>query len=286
MIKTILVQLSGDPGDNTALETAYLIARLFDAHIVGLHVSPGWAELAGQVALQDVEGAAPSAEFFAALEQQRKSMAWRANRHFAEFCRRWQISIVGNQPGPRAVSAEMREIRGDVVKETVAEARFHDLLVLGRTAEARGFGAMVVSAGRPIVIAPKQAPENLAPTIAVAWKETAEAARALTAAMPLLSKADKVLVLAAAEGKGRTAMIDSAERIARHLRWHGLSVETQCIAPGERSLADAIAQSALQNRADLLVMGGYGHSRLRELVLGGVTRDVLNGCPLPVFLFH
>jgi len=286
MMKTLLVPLTGDPGDNAALETAYLLARPFNAHITGLNVTPGWGELAGQVALSDVQSAAVSAELLAGLQQQVKAMAWRAHRHFAEACRRWQIPVVMAPQDSHAVSAEMRDATGDFISETAAEARFHDLLVVGRTAEAHGFGALIVGAGRPVVIAPSHAPENLAPTIAIAWKETAEAARALTAAMPLLCKADKVLVLAADEGRGHAETANSADRIATHLRWHGVAVEVHCIPPREPTVAGAIALTAVQQKADLLVMGGYGHSRLRELVLGGMTRDVLSDCALPVFLFH
>jgi nucleotide-binding universal stress UspA family protein len=285
-MKTVLAPLTGDSGDNAALETAYLIARLFEGHITGLHVSPGWAELVTRSGLQDMESALPSAEVFAALEQEQKSSAWRAHRHFAELCRRWQITPAESHTGSQAVSAEMREIRGDAQNETISEARFHDLVVLGRTADARGFGAMVIGSGRPVLIAPRQAPENLAPTIAVAWKETPEAARALTAAMPLLKKADKIVVLSAEEGKGRAATEASAGRIARHLHWHGLSTENDYVDTRGRTVSDALVQSSRAHKADLLIMGGYGHSRMRELVLGGVTRDLLTDCPLPLFLFH
>ena len=141
--------------------------------------------------------------------------------------------------------------------------------------------------GRPLVLlAPKQAPENLAPTIAIAWKDTAEAARAVTAAMPLLMKADKVLILAAEESGGSTASLESAKRLVQQMRWHGISAEAHHVSPAGRSVADAIAHIAQERKADLLVMGAYGHSRFRELVLGGVTRDVLRECRLPVLLFH
>lgn len=285
MIKTILVPLTGAPTDDAALETAYLIARPFEAHLVCLHVAPGWTEYAAHFAAANIDNTLPSTELIAAFEQDRKAIAWRAHRHFAELCRRWNVTVA-ESPQTGVISAAWRVSSGDGVEAIVAEARFHDLLVVGRMRDTGILGSLIVSTGRPVVLAPKQAPENLAPTIAVAWKNSPEAARALTAAMPLFAKADKVLVLAVEEGNGRAATLDSAERIARHLRWHGLSAETQCIIAGERSVADAMVQSALHSRADLLVMGGYGHSRLREFVLGGVTRDVLNDCLLPVFLFH
>src|SRR5262249_4575999 len=161
----------------------------------------------------------------------------------AEFCQRWQIAPAAGRPGSRAVSAEIREIQGDAQKETLSEARYHDLIVLGRTSEARGFGAMVIGCGRPVLIAPREAPENLAPTIAFAWKETAEAARALTAAMPLLRKADKIVVLSAEEGKGRAATEASANRIGHSLRWHHLSIENDYVDARGKNVADALVLS-------------------------------------------
>jgi nucleotide-binding universal stress UspA family protein len=285
MIKTILVPVTGDPSDNAVLETAYLIARPFDAHLECLHVAPSWTEFASHFAAENIDNSLPSVEVIAAHQEERKAIAWRARRHFAELCRRWNVTVA-ESPQARAVSAGWKVVSGDGVETTVAEARFHDLPVLGRTPDSGRLGSLIVSAGRPVILAPTQAPENLAPTIAVAWKNSPEAARALTAAMPLLAKASKILVLAIDEEKGRAAMIDSAERIAQYLRWHELSAESHSVVTGDQSIADAIVQSALNNRSDLLVMGGYGHSRLREFVLGGVTRDVLNDCRLPVFLFH
>ena len=129
-------------------------------------------------------------------------------------------------------------------------------------------------------------PENLAPTITIAWKSSPESARAITAAMPLLDKAEKIFVLSIEDGSGAAATIDSAEQMARHLRWHGYNSEAHYVNPDNRSVADAIDNFARGNRTDLIVSGAYGHSRLREYVLGGVTRALLKDCSLPLFLFH
>jgi nucleotide-binding universal stress UspA family protein len=145
---------------------------------------------------------------------------------------------------------------------------------------------LILNAGRPVLIAPARTPENLAPTIAIAWKDTAESARAITAAMPLLAKADLILVLSVEDGSGPAATMESAERAAQQLRWHGLNAEAIYVNAGDRSVVEAITKSARDNKADLIVSGGYGHSRLRELVLGGVTRDLLRESLLPRFFFH
>ena len=132
MIKTILVQLTGQPSDNSALETAYLVARLFDAHMEGLHVSPAWSQIAMSVAAQNLDGAMSGQDIFAAYEQEAKNLAWRAKRHFEEFRRRWNVGLAEAPPGPRGVSAAWREVKGDVTEKNLAEARFHDLVVASR----------------------------------------------------------------------------------------------------------------------------------------------------------
>lgn len=86
MIKAILVPLTGAPTDDAALETAYLIARPFEAHLACLHVAPSWTEYAAHFAAANIDNTLPSTELIAAFEQDRKAIAWRAHRHFAELC--------------------------------------------------------------------------------------------------------------------------------------------------------------------------------------------------------
>ena len=286
MIKTILVQLTGDPSDESALETAFLVARLFDAHLECLHVSPDWRATAARAAVHGVSGPIVSGDFFASFEQETKATKWRARLHLAEFCKRRQLSPSDSKPPSGRISVTWRELSGEPWRTTMHEARFHDLIVLAHQDGINDLGSLILNAGRPVLVAPHQTPENLAPTIAIAWKETAESARALSAAMPLLAKADRIFVLSVEDGCGSTATMESAERVAQQLRWHGLNTEAIYVNPGDHTVVEAIVKSARDNKADLIVSGGYGHSRLRELVLGGVTRDLPRESPLPLFFFH
>lgn len=291
MFKSILVPLTGLPSDDAALETAYLTARMFDSHLDCLHVRPGWPELLASAGARFSAEVGLSDELANALESAAKSSAWRANRHFAEFCRRWRVPLHDAPPGPAGVSASWREETGSTLEKTIASARVHDLVVLGRSPEsdplsASGIGEVMIAGGRPLLLAPVKAPENLAPTVAIAWKDTAEAARAATAAMPILAKAERIVVLSAAENDDTAEALLSAEAVARQLRWHGLKTEAYGIAAAERAASDAVLDMARASGADMLVMGGFGHSRLREFVFGGFTRQVLRECRLPVFLFH
>jgi nucleotide-binding universal stress UspA family protein len=285
MVKTIMVQLTGHASDEAALETGYLIARLFSAHIEAVHVSPSWAEFAASMAAQNLDSAISPVEAIESFEEESKNAATRAREQLASLCKRWNIAEANSPVTPERVTAAWRECKGAVDRVITSAARFYDLTVVSRSPDS-AIDALVLNAGKPVVVAPEKAPENLAPTIAIAWKETAEAARAVTAAMPLLERASKVLLIGADEGSGPDAVIESTGKMVETLAWHGIKAEAHCVNPSGRSVAGAILQCALGNKADLLVMGAYGHSRVREFILGGVTRDVLSQCSLPVFLYH
>jgi len=149
--------------------------------------------------------------------------------------------------------------------------------VAGATLEA-----VLLESGRPILIPPAAAMPAKFERIAIAWKPTPQAARAVVAAMPFLAQAKEVVLITveeAAEGH------DDADRLVGSLAWHGLKATAQSLKPGPDGAAATLLATA-GNRADLLVMGGYGHSRLREWVFGGFTELVLAGAPLPVLIAH
>lgn len=290
MFRNILVSMTGFESDAVALETAYLIGRLFDARLDCICTRPSLSQMTIGASPFEVGAVMNAAELIADLQAENELRTKNARVAFNAFCGSRRLST--NSHAKDGVSATWREITGDEVETTIAEARFHDLVVLGRPADGialsmSGIGAVIIGCGRPVLLAPKSIPENIAPTVAIAWKDGPEAARAITAAAPLLMKAHRIAVLTADEGTGESGKsIQSAERLAAQLRRPGCTAEARLVIPGGRMLADSILDTARADGADVLVMGGYGHSRLRELVFGGFTRHVLNTSPLPVFLFH
>jgi nucleotide-binding universal stress UspA family protein len=137
--------------------------------------------------------------------------------------------------------------------------------------------------GRPILLVPRRWRGDLFGNAVIAWKSGAEAARAIGAALPLLEKSAAVTIFAATEHDIAPA---SSEGLVDYLRWHGIAAGAMAFPDGAPSVGEALLAAAGHAKADLLVMGAYTTSRLRELVFGGVTRHVLQHAALPVLLAH
>ena len=137
--------------------------------------------------------------------------------------------------------------------------------------------------GRPVLMLPTTALAALPETIVIAWKAVPEAARAVTAAMPLLAKAKRILIVTVAEEQELSD--EGAARLMTSLIWHGFDASTRRLQPDRLSAADTLLAAAAEEGA-LVVMGAYGHSRLREWIFGGFTEHVLRDAAVPVLMMH
>lgn len=171
----------------------------------------------------------------------------------------------------------------------VRQARGADLVVVGRVTRREGGdgmaadpGLVLMEAGRPVLVVPPGLDSLQAVRIVVAWKDGPEARRAVSAALPFVRGADQVYVVAA----GSEAHIEGAEEVSGLLARHGAHVTTHLVNAPSGNIADEILRFAKRHDADLIVMGGYGHSRLREWLFGGVTRDILRDSPLCCLMCH
>jgi nucleotide-binding universal stress UspA family protein len=287
MIKTILVPATGSDRDSGVFASALAVARPFGAHLDFLHVRPD-AEAAAVAMASDGGGATMVGSLINRLEEEASQQEEKAKQLFHRFCEREGLALRETPPGPQGPSARwLREIGAEPY--WVAEyGRAADLLVIGRPGEDEGFsldtieGALIDS-GRPLLI-PPAAPLTAPPeTVAIAWKATPQAARALTAALPFLSITKQIVVLTVAEDQ--RAPEEEADRLMTGLRWHGVPVSVRHLRPDAQSAADTLLSAAAEHAA-LLVMGGYGHSRLREWIFGGFTLRVLQAAEVPVLMAH
>ena len=147
--------------------------------------------------------------------------------------------------------------------------------------------AALMDTGKPVLIAPRAAGASVAPiggVVGIAWKDTREAAGAVRAAMPFLRSAAEVIVFIVPESGDDTDK--SHLRLVKMLRWHNPNVSIQALSDADQTPVALLLDAAAKANCGLLVMGGYGHTRLREAVFGGFTREVLHAAPLPVLMAH
>ena len=287
MIKTILVPATGSDRDNAVFASALTVARAFAAHLDFLHVRPDAAATAVAMA-SDGGGATMVGGLIDRLEEEAGRREEQARRLFDGFCAREGLALADSPSGVQAPSARwLREVGAEPY--WVAEhGRAADLVVIGRPGEDEGVsldtieGALIDS-GRPLLI-PAEAPLTALPeTVAIAWKPSPQAARALTGAAPFLDIAKQVVILSVEED--RRAPEEEADRLMAALRWRGVPVSVGHLQHGPQSAPETLL-SAAKEHAALLVMGGYGRSRLREWIFGGFTLHVLRGAEVPVLMAH
>ena len=146
--------------------------------------------------------------------------------------------------------------------------------------------SVIFGSGRPTVVLPHGRKRSFGlDTVIVAWDFSQPATRAIADAMPILEKAKRVCVLTVIKEKAIDTRRSGAE-LAKHLARHGVDVVLDEVDAKGRSIGDAFEAHVTYRNADLLVMGAYGHSRLREFVLGGATKSMLTRPPAPIFLSH
>ncbi|MCE7029008.1 universal stress protein [Jiella avicenniae] len=273
MYRTILVCLDAAERVDRLLDVVLPIAERHRAHVVGLHVTPSaLADLATEI----------SVEY---LEETRKSL-----RHTAEAVR----AAFEARGAATAVSMEWRceePSAPDYARSVTRHALCSDLVVVAQSHTSEWFGGGLVTdvlfeTGRPILFVPREgrfAAVGARPV--VAWNGTREAARAAFDAVPLMSEAEVVRVIAVdphrSDAKsGLAPVADLAASLARH----GLKIEANATYSGDIAVSDALLNYLADVGADLLVMGCYGHSRIREMLFGGVTRQILQQMTAPVLM--
>lgn len=289
MIRTILVPASGSDTDAGVFATALALAQPLAAHLqfFHLHLAPGEAAL--HAPHVDFARGPAITEALATLRRQGNSLAANALARCRKFCDAHEVRFQDGPGTEQAVSASWVQEEYDAVTRLMFHARHNDAVVLGRTRN-RDFlpggliETLLVGCGRPVIIAPDTPPRSMNGTIVVGWKETAAAARAVTAALPLLERARRVILLSISEdgAASRAALED----LSVQLRWHGITAEV-CVEIEQSGRATVQLQQAVARAgADLLVIGGFGHGPLREHLFGGVTRTLIDAAALPVFLLH
>lgn len=275
--KNILVHLDESERAAARLDFAIEFARAFDAHLAALYV----VQLPFVPFLAEAEA---SAQIIEAQMERARALKDEAKKMF------------DRRAAAAGISLEWRESEGDAIDTIAMHARHGDLAILGQanpeetvSSNPRNLPELVaLSAGRPVLVLPYAGAFRAQPErVMVAWNASREAARAVNDALPLLQRAKQVVLLAVNPRKGTLGhgAVPGAD-IAAHLARHGVkAVAAQTVAPDE-DVGDVLLSRASDEGAELIVMGCYGHSRLRELTLGGVSRHLFGHMTVPVLLSH
>jgi nucleotide-binding universal stress UspA family protein len=289
MIKCILVPASGSSTDEPVFATALAAARALTAHLDFYHVRLPAIPAGATAPPPDAGIGAALPVALQLLSEKTSRLSGAAAAHFRAFCDRHGIAIRDTPERALTVSASFLEESGYALHRLMLHARHCDLVILGRASHIDHLPSsfvedVLMGCGRPILIAPDYSPETLAGTVVVGWNETAHCARALSAAYPLLEQAQKVILLNLIESGG--GIPGSLDHLAQRLRWHGIPVESHSIASAAHTLTFEVGRAAADLRADLLVVGAFGHRRLQEHIFGGVTRSLLEHASMPVLMMH
>lgn len=274
--KTIVCHYDSSPRAVKRLQLAARVASRFDAHLVSLYsvMSPLFSE--PFVA----DGGA-----FVAQEllryQERKDLEAKAS-----------FDAVG---AGLAHAAEWRSDSGDSASVVCDHARYADLVVLGQYQQDQAndvtpdfIARVIIRCGRPVLVVPHAGEfPVVGQRVMVAWNASREAARAVTGALPFLRAAEQVHVVcfnASGPEEGRAEVPGAS--VATYLERHGVRAEVTCVTSREADIGSQMLSRAGDFAADLIVMGGYGHSRAYEFVMGGATRTVLESMTVPTLLAH
>ena len=274
--KTILVHVDASPAASDRIRLAIGLAQAAGAHLVGSALT-GISRFVtpGMVACGDARLAERCAEL--------RNAAAAALDHFDALVRAAGLA-----------SSEARLIDDDVDGGMAVQARYCDLVIVGQS----GAGAvapdqrddlpeyLLLTCARPVLVVPRAGhPGPLGGPALVAWDGSVEATRAVTGALPLLRAAAATTVVGFGEGAAPEKDGDPCAHLAAWLGRHGVAARVGH-PPSGGDVGEALLSTAADMGAGLLVMGGYGHARYRELLLGGVTATILRAMTLPVLLAH
>jgi nucleotide-binding universal stress UspA family protein len=275
MLKDLVVNLglgAQDPAGNFAVS----VAEKFEAHVLGV------AFMYDPVIPGSVMGGIPP-EF---IESQRNESKKKAEAAVARF----------EQKAKRAgISYEIRRIEASIAgaAERLGRlARRFDMVIVGQPEREKAAAAEVVDegvlfeSGRPVIFVPYIQKAGLKlDRVMICWDGSRAATRAINDGMPFLEKAKQVEVVIVASKAGRANELTGAD-IGQHLARHGMKIEVKRITSPDIDVTSTILSYAADSSADMIVMGGYGHSRLREFILGGVTRGLLETMTVPTLMSH
>jgi nucleotide-binding universal stress UspA family protein len=256
-IRKLLLPLQTATTAQAAFSTAVIVARLWCAHLVVLHVTGD------------------------------KSRGNTVRDIFTKLVSENNLTVADQEPDADKPTVSFSVAVGKEAEIVAQQARLADLIVLphpasgGEVSSSEALHAVLFDSARPVLIAPLIAPPTLGTHICLAWNGSAESASAIFAALPWLPRAQAIRILWAEEYQRRGPFTQDLET---YLAAHGITTGRAMFRPINNSVGAGLLTAANEFACDLLVMGAYSHSRLRQLFLGGVTRHVLENANVPLMM--
>jgi len=284
----ILAPLTGGARDHVVLASAFAAAKPFNAHVAALFVRPDateavpfYGESVSAAVMQEIADATKRAADDA-IKMARASLQAAAKEAGATI---QDVPRLADTP-----TASLEEVTGNFADQVTLAARLSDLVVFGALKEGdrpgltEAFEATLLETGRPVLLSAQAAPTTFCKRkVSVAWNDSVAAAHAVTASLPFLKCAEAVEILSVTRGKDEPI---GCSAVCAYLKLHGITTTERRVDGGSRQVADVLLEAASQGGASMLVAGGYGHNRLREMFFSGVTRQVVSHAEIPVFLVH
>ena len=268
-IKDIIVYVDNDKDCDTRLETASSLCKTFEAQLTGLY-------LLQKISIPAYAGAYMPVEVFEANDEETIKLRNKAEAVFTTKSE--SLNIISH----------FTAVEGDVSTALNQYSRYADLLIVPQRKNDRfdfnpyyQLSDVLLGAACPVLLLPDNSPPALPPeTALLAWDGRRECARALMAAMPMLSQVKKIDVVSVnSEDEG-------AKEIAQHIARHGIEAKVHSVKDNQNDIGTILLNQAVSLESQMIIMGAYGHSRIRELMLGGATRHILEHVELPVLFSH
>lgn len=286
--RRILLPLTGTAAGEAALQTAVMTARIWHSHVHCLHVRVDARDVA-PLAGEGLSGAMIE-EMMAATERESGDRASRVQALFDRFVDGKDVVLASSAEAAEkadAATLSFESVAGREEDLVAQQSRLYDMAIVPHpdsredVSSSDALHAVLFDSGRPVLIAPRLPPTTIGTRVCCAWNGTAESAAAIAAALPWLHRAESVQILYSKDYQRRGPDVRG---ILSYLRWHSIKAEATEFSPVTREVGAGLLGAARDFGSDLLCMGAYSHSRIRQLILGGVTRHVLENSDMPVMM--
>lgn len=285
-IKSILCVFGASQGELNALNTAMVLGKTHEAKTRVLHISLDPGSYAGIYG----ESIFASAEIIDIIENNNKELLDKARQYTNSYAQKHNLPLSGKDAPAHGASVQFINRLGMVASTIEKEGRLSDLIIISheKTPVYDFITPSLFYSGRPVLLTPPSADgqrEWRSSIVSFAWNESMQAARALFNYLSLMNTPEKFYILVA-EGHGHTHSLEYEADLLEYLEAHSIKAEVVIVEAKSRSNGEALLMRARELNSDLLVMGAYGHSMLREIIFGGVTGYMLQETGIPLLLSH